>query len=63
MISTTRLTATTNSADALGFHDLGSLSPAGPAHMIYVDLEAKSRQEAAQKLVSRGDLQVKWLDL
>ena len=55
--------ATTNSADALGFHDLGSLSPAGPAHMIYVDLEAKSRQEAAQKLVSRGDLQVKWLDL
>lgn len=53
--------ATINIADALGFHELGSLRPGRLARMIYVDLEAKTEREAAEKLVSEEGLQVKWL--
>jgi cytosine/adenosine deaminase-related metal-dependent hydrolase len=53
--------ATINIANALGFHELGSLRPGQSALMIYVALEAKTGAEAAEKLVSQERLQVKWL--
>ena len=53
--------ATINSSEALGLHDLGSLRPGQSARMIYVDLEAKTEGETAEKLVSEEGLQVKWL--
>ena len=53
--------ATTNVAHTLGLRELGSLKPGQLALMIYVDTEATTGREAAEKLVSVNELQVKWL--
>ena len=53
--------ATTNVAHALSLRELGSLKPGQLGLMIYVDTDATTGRKAAEKLVSRNELQVKWL--
>lgn len=53
--------ATTNGARALGRTDLGTAEPGQKARLIYVDLPANSRDEAALKLVSRKPQKVDFL--
>jgi cytosine/adenosine deaminase-related metal-dependent hydrolase len=53
--------ATINAAHALNRHDMGSLRPENRASLIYVDIQANTRQEAAQELVFGAHERVTWL--
>jgi len=53
--------ATTNGAKALGRMDLGTAKPGQKARLIYVDLEANSREDAALQLISGKPQRVYWL--
>jgi len=53
--------ATINGARALGRSDLGSLRSGSSARLIYVDVQARSADEAAQMLVSNQVNRVEWI--
>jgi len=53
--------ATTNAARALDQADLGTVEPGRMASLIYVELAATSRQEAALQLVAGKPDRVEWL--
>jgi cytosine/adenosine deaminase-related metal-dependent hydrolase len=54
--------ATVNGARALGRPDLGTISPGQTARLIYVDLEAASVTQAAERLVSGLVGEVTWVE-
>jgi cytosine/adenosine deaminase-related metal-dependent hydrolase len=53
--------ATINAAYALNRDDMGSLRPGNRASLIYVDIQAATRQEASQELVFGAHERVTWL--
>lgn len=54
--------ATVNSAGALGRPDLGTISPGQTARLIYVDLEAATATQAAERLVNGPVGEVTWVE-
>ena len=54
--------ATVNGARALGRPDLGTISPGQTARLLYVDLEAASATQAAERLVSGPVGEVSWVE-
>jgi len=54
--------ATVNGARALGRPDLGTVSPGQTARLIYVDLEAATGAQAAERLVSGPVGEVTWVE-
>jgi len=54
--------ATVNGARGLGRPDLGIISPGQTARLIYVDLEAATATEAAERLVSGPVGEVTWVE-
>jgi aminodeoxyfutalosine deaminase len=54
--------ATVNGARALGRPDLGAISPGQTARLIYVDLEAASATQAAERLVSEPVGKISWVE-
>jgi cytosine/adenosine deaminase-related metal-dependent hydrolase len=54
--------ATVNGARALGRPDLGTISPGQTARLIYVELEATTASQAAERLVSGPVGEVRWVE-
>jgi cytosine/adenosine deaminase-related metal-dependent hydrolase len=54
--------ATVNGARALGRPDLGTIGPGQTARLIYVDLEAATATQAADRLVSGPVGEVTWVE-
>ena len=54
--------ATVNGAKALGQSERGVLKPGNSARMIYVDVQAKRPEQAAEALVSGDNLQVRFVE-
>jgi cytosine/adenosine deaminase-related metal-dependent hydrolase len=54
--------ATVNGARALGRLDLGTISPGQTARLVYVDLEAATATQAAERLVNGSAGEVSWVE-
>jgi cytosine/adenosine deaminase-related metal-dependent hydrolase len=52
---------TANGARALGRGDLGRIEPGATARLIYVEMEARTAAEAAERLVHLPPVRVEWL--